>query len=49
VTVGLEDVGDGRTEMRFQERGVGSPDKAGAARCRSSRLFERIVERLTPG
>jgi uncharacterized protein YndB with AHSA1/START domain len=46
VTVELEDVGDGRTEMRFEQRGSLSPDQARSARYGWSRFFDRIAGRL---
>jgi uncharacterized protein YndB with AHSA1/START domain len=49
ATVELEELGDGRTEMRFEQHGSLSPDQARAARYGWSRLFDRIAERLTAG
>ena len=46
ATVELGELGDGRTEMRFEQHGSLSPDQAGAARYGWSRLFDRIAERL---
>ena len=47
VTVELEDVGDGRTEMRFEQRGSLSPDQARIARYGWSRSFDRIAAAIT--
>jgi uncharacterized protein YndB with AHSA1/START domain len=46
VTVLLTDLGDGRTEMRFQQRGGLSPDVYKRAGSGWSSFFDRIAERL---
>jgi uncharacterized protein YndB with AHSA1/START domain len=49
VTVELLDLGDGRTEMRFEQRGPLPPEQHKAARDGWSRFFDRIAERLGTG
>jgi uncharacterized protein YndB with AHSA1/START domain len=49
VTVELDDAGDGRTEMRFEQDGALSPDQARTARSGWSRCFDRFAERLAAG
>jgi uncharacterized protein YndB with AHSA1/START domain len=46
VTVVLSDLGDGRTEMRFEQRGHMSPDQYDRARNGWATFFARIDERL---
>ena len=46
VTVVLIDLGDGRTEMRFEQRGGMSPEQYEAAGDGWSIFFDRIAERL---
>jgi uncharacterized protein YndB with AHSA1/START domain len=46
VTVVLTDLGDGRTEMRFEQRGSLSPEVYEAAKQGWSGFFDRIAERL---
>jgi uncharacterized protein YndB with AHSA1/START domain len=46
VIVELEDLGDGRTEMRFQQRGPMPDAQARAARAGWGLFFDRIAERL---
>jgi uncharacterized protein YndB with AHSA1/START domain len=46
VTVVLTDLGDGRTEMLFQQRGVMSPEQYERAGSGWSTFFDRIAERL---
>jgi uncharacterized protein YndB with AHSA1/START domain len=46
VTVVLTDLGDGRTEMLFEQRGEMSAAQYGAAREGWSGFFDRIAERL---
>ena len=46
VTVELVDLGDGRTEMRFEQRGTLPPDVYEGARKGWSTFFDRIAERL---
>ena len=48
VTVELVDLGDGRTEMRFEQRGTLPPDVYEGARKGWSTFFDRIDERLAP-
>jgi uncharacterized protein YndB with AHSA1/START domain len=48
VTVVLTDLGDGRTEMHFEQRGGGlSPEQYEQAGQGWSKFFDRIAERLT--
>jgi uncharacterized protein YndB with AHSA1/START domain len=50
VTVVLVDLGDGRTEMAFEQRGGGlSPDEYERAGQGWSSFFDRIAERLAFG
>ena len=46
VTVDLRDIGDGRTEMRFEQRGGMTPEQYRAAGAGWSGFFDRIAERL---
>jgi uncharacterized protein YndB with AHSA1/START domain len=46
VTVELTDLGDGRTEMRFEQRGGMSPEQYEAAKNGWGKFFARIAERL---
>jgi uncharacterized protein YndB with AHSA1/START domain len=46
VIVDLVDLGDGRTEMRFEQRGPMPPEQARAARDGWGVFFDRIAERL---
>jgi uncharacterized protein YndB with AHSA1/START domain len=46
VTVELVDLGDGRTEMRFEQRGGMSPDQYDRAGRGWSGFFDRMEERL---
>jgi uncharacterized protein YndB with AHSA1/START domain len=46
VTVDLVDLGDGRTEMRFQQRGQLPPEVYERAGQGWSIFFDRIAERL---
>ena len=46
VTVVLTDLGDGRTEMRFSQRGHLSPDQYRRAGSGWSSFFDRIAARL---
>ena len=46
VSVVLSDLGDGRTEMRFEQRGHMSPDQYDRARNGWATFFARIDERL---
>ena len=45
-TVVLDDLGDGRTEMRFEQRGPMPPEQVEAAGKGWSSFFDRIAERL---
>jgi uncharacterized protein YndB with AHSA1/START domain len=47
VIVELQDLGDGRTEMRFEQRGRMSAAQYKAAGAGWSGFFDRIAERLT--
>jgi uncharacterized protein YndB with AHSA1/START domain len=49
VIVELGDVGEGRTEMRFEQRGSLSPAQTSEARYGWSRFFDRLAERLAAG
>jgi uncharacterized protein YndB with AHSA1/START domain len=49
VTVVLTDLGDGRTEMSFEQRGALPPEVYEAAEQGWSSFFDRIVERLAAG
>jgi uncharacterized protein YndB with AHSA1/START domain len=46
VTVVLHDLGDGRTEMRFEQRGGMRPEDYERAKAGWSGFFDRIDERL---
>jgi uncharacterized protein YndB with AHSA1/START domain len=46
VTVVLTDLGDGRTEMRFEQRGYLTPEQYGYAEQGWGSFFDRIAERL---
>jgi uncharacterized protein YndB with AHSA1/START domain len=46
VTVVLTDLGDGRTEMSFEQRGAMSPEQYERAGQGWSSFFDRIAERL---
>jgi uncharacterized protein YndB with AHSA1/START domain len=46
VTVILTDLGDGRTEMRFQQRGYMRPEEYDRAKEGWGTFFDRIAERL---
>jgi uncharacterized protein YndB with AHSA1/START domain len=48
VTVELEDLGDGRTEMRFEQRGRLTPEQYKATGAGWAGFFDRIAERLKP-
>jgi hypothetical protein len=47
VTVDLVDLGDGRTEMRFEQRGHLPPEVYERAREGWSSFFDRVAERLS--
>jgi uncharacterized protein YndB with AHSA1/START domain len=49
VTVVLTDLGDGRTQMRFSQRGGPPPDQWRRARDGWSSFFDRIEARLAAG
>jgi uncharacterized protein YndB with AHSA1/START domain len=49
VTVVLSDLGDGRTEMYFEQRGHMSPEEYGVAEQGWGTFFARLDERLTAG
>jgi uncharacterized protein YndB with AHSA1/START domain len=49
VTVVLVDLGDGRTEMRFEQRGPLAPGMEERAREGWGSFFDRIAERLAAG
>jgi uncharacterized protein YndB with AHSA1/START domain len=49
VSVVLTDLGDGRTEMLFEQRGHMTPDQYEAAGQGWSGFFDRIAERLAHG
>jgi len=49
VTVVLTDLGDGRTEMLFQQRGQMTPEQYERAGAGWSTFFDRIAERLAGG
>jgi uncharacterized protein YndB with AHSA1/START domain len=46
VTVVLTDLGDGRTEMRFEQRGQMSPEQYDRAKQGWGIFFDRMAERL---
>ena len=47
IVVLLVDLGDGRTEMQFEQLGLMSPEEYGRAGSGWSTFFDRIDERLT--
>jgi uncharacterized protein YndB with AHSA1/START domain len=47
ITVDLMDLGDGRTEMRFEQRGPMPEEQVKAAGAGWGTFFDRIAERLT--
>lgn len=47
ITVELLDIGDGRTEMRFEQRGPMPEEQVRAAGAGWGKFFDRIAERLT--
>jgi uncharacterized protein YndB with AHSA1/START domain len=47
VTVELADLGDGRTEMRVEQRGGMSPEEYERAKAGWGKFFDRIAERLS--
>ena len=47
ITVDLVDLGDGRTEMRFEQRGPMPEEQVKAAGAGWGGFFDRIAERLT--
>jgi uncharacterized protein YndB with AHSA1/START domain len=49
VSVVLRDLGDGRTQMLFEQRGRMTPEQYEAAGQGWSGFFDRIAERLTDG
>jgi uncharacterized protein YndB with AHSA1/START domain len=49
VIVDLVDLGDGRTEMHFQQRGNMSPEQYAASKNGWGKFFARIAERLAEG
>jgi uncharacterized protein YndB with AHSA1/START domain len=50
IRVDLRDIGDGRTEMRFEQSGGGlTPEQAKAAGSGWSGFFDLVAERLAPG
>jgi uncharacterized protein YndB with AHSA1/START domain len=49
VTVVLTDLGDGRTEMHFEQRGHLPPEQYEYAKTGWSSFFDRIAERLASG
>jgi uncharacterized protein YndB with AHSA1/START domain len=49
VTVVLIDLGDGRTEMQFEQRGRLSPEEYRRAESGWRRFFDRVAERLAGG
>jgi uncharacterized protein YndB with AHSA1/START domain len=46
LIVDLEDLGDGRTEMRFQQRGGMTPEEYRAAGAGWTGFFDRLAERV---
>jgi uncharacterized protein YndB with AHSA1/START domain len=46
LTVDLVDLGDGRTEMRFEQRGHMTPEQYGAAETGWGGFFDRLAARL---
>jgi uncharacterized protein YndB with AHSA1/START domain len=49
VTVVLKDLGDGRTEMLFEQRGWMSPEQYERAKQGWAGFFDRVAERLAAG
>ena len=49
ANVAFAELGEGRTEMRFEQRGALSPGQASVARYGWARSFERLAERLAAG
>jgi uncharacterized protein YndB with AHSA1/START domain len=49
VTVELADLGDGRTEMRLEQRGHMGPEQYAAAKAGWGGFFDRVAERLAGG
>jgi uncharacterized protein YndB with AHSA1/START domain len=49
VTVELADLGDGRTEMRFEQRGHLGPEHYEATKSGWGGFFDRVDERLLLG
>jgi uncharacterized protein YndB with AHSA1/START domain len=49
VTVVLNDLGDGRTEMVLEQRGAMTPEQYGRAKEGWGTFFDRIAERLAGG
>jgi uncharacterized protein YndB with AHSA1/START domain len=49
VIVELAEIGEGRTEMRFEQHGSLSPAQTSAARYGWSRFFDRLAGRLAAG
>jgi uncharacterized protein YndB with AHSA1/START domain len=47
ITVELVDLGGGRTEMRFEQRGPMPPEQVEAAGAGWGKFFDRIAERLS--
>lgn len=47
ISVDFVDLGDGRTEMRFEQRGPMPEEQVRAAGAGWSKFFDRIAERLT--
>jgi uncharacterized protein YndB with AHSA1/START domain len=47
VTVVLADLGDGRTEMRFEQRGRQRPDEYDRAKRGWGTFFDRVADRLS--
>jgi uncharacterized protein YndB with AHSA1/START domain len=46
IVVVLTDLGDGRTEMQFEQRGFGGPERYEAAKRGWGGFFDRMTERL---
>ena len=46
ANVAFAELGEGGTEMRFEQRGALSPDQASVARYGWARSFDRLAERL---
>jgi hypothetical protein len=49
VIVDLTELGDGRTEMRFEQRGGRSPSEYERTRQGWGTFFDRVAERLAQG